>query len=159
MGKWAARLAEFSAAPAEQALTKLPKGGGEGLLSVLAVPFRGDPPEFQQPLADPDPDPDPPAEAPPPHSAATLARLQQFQRRGFDLVASEAMALRLVQRDADQDRRALCLECAHLAGSKLAGWRCGRPRAADVAAQLPTDMVAQLANCPAFQCAPWCASL
>lgn len=41
-------------------------------------------------------------------------RMGLFQRRGLDLDQAEALADRLMARDAERDDRRVCLECRHL---------------------------------------------
>lgn len=81
-------------------------------------------------------------------------RRELFMRRGLTEVQAMAQATRLEIRDVDLDRRALCLECTHLAGYGTS-WRCTNWQAAGVAVQardsaLPVDLVMTLQHCHDF---------
>lgn len=79
------------------------------------------------------------------------ARLVRFTDRGVILDDAECLADRLVIRDREQDKRAVCLECTHLQH----GGRCGNWQRAGVAiragdAQLSGDFVNLLQRCDGF---------
>jgi hypothetical protein len=79
------------------------------------------------------------------------ARLARFTDKGVTHGDAESLADKLVTRDRDDDDRALCLECTHLAGWRTS-WRCGNWQAAGIArqardAQLPADLVLTLQRC------------
>jgi len=78
------------------------------------------------------------------------ARLALFTARWLTASEAEALAARLVIRHREDDDRRCCAECAHL--SRASTWRCARARAAGLNdAGLPSDLVAQLQRCRAFQ--------
>lgn len=81
-------------------------------------------------------------------------RSRLFCRRGLDKADAQRLALVLVGRDQTQDHRRLCLECARLAGLPERRWVCAAPKLAQVARELPTDLVTTLQDCPGFKPAP-----
>ena len=98
-----------------------------------------------------------------PHSTAMngseidlfTARLARFTTKGVIHGDAELIADKLVMRDRDDDDRALCLACTHLAGYGRTSWRCGNWQAAGVArqardAQLPAVLTFQLQRCNGF---------
>lgn len=166
MGKWADRLAAMLAeekmqTPPTEALTKLSKGGAEGLLSVLAVPTLGDAENFSA-AANEHGGPTRPyrlsaAEADAAHAeawtddqiAAFVARVSLFMRRGIGATDADNLAERLHLRDVRADDRRLCIECAHLAG-RPGAWRCTNHRPAGVGAALPRALVTLPQRCGGF---------
>jgi hypothetical protein len=79
------------------------------------------------------------------------ARLARFTDKGVIQIDAESLSDMLVIRDRDDDDRALCLECTHLAGWRTS-WCCGNWQAAGIAhrardAQLPADLVMKLQRC------------
>jgi len=98
-----------------------------------------------------------------PHSTAMTgseidlftARLARFTTKGLIHCDAESTADRLVQCDRDDDDRALCLECTHMAGYGRTSWRCGNWQRDGIAVQmrgnhLPADLVRQLQRCDGF---------
>ena len=77
-------------------------------------------------------------------------RTQHFVRRGITAEEAEAMADRLLIRDRADDDRHQCIECAQLDGHKATGWRCRNHRRAQVARELPHDLVLLPQRCPGF---------
>jgi len=77
--------------------------------------------------------------------AAFLARRARLMRWGWAEADAERLAERLVIRDREQDDRTSCADCAHYRPG-----RCGNPRAAGVARDLPAEMVSMLQRCPGF---------
>ena len=106
-----------------------------------ARPYRLTPAQAQMLVADP---PDEPA------SARRQARAAAIHRRGFNAQEATDLADVLWLRDLQGDHRHLCLECNHLAGSVLGGWRCGSHRAAQVGRDLPAVLVTMAQRCPGF---------
>jgi hypothetical protein len=74
-----------------------------------------------------------------------LDRRARLMRWGWTEAEAEAMAERLVLRDADDDRR-MCVECQHC----RTGLICTAYRAAGVARELGRDLATLLQRCPAF---------
>ena len=77
-----------------------------------------------------------------------------FRRHGLDDDAAHDLSVMLIRRDDTQDHRRVCLECARLAGSHGRGWVCTVPQLAQVARELPADLVTTLQDCPGFKPAP-----
>jgi len=82
--------------------------------------------------------------------ARFLARRARLMRWGWTEAEADAMAERLVLRDRADDDRHQCPECAHLDGHKATGWRCRNHRRAQVARELPHDLVLLPQRCPGF---------
>ena len=87
---------------------------------------------------------------------AFTARLARFTDKGLSLDDAEALADKLVMRDrdSDNDRRRLCLECAHLQG--VGRWGCGNWKQAAVCtrpadAGLAHGLVVMPQHCPGFK--------
>lgn len=151
MGKWADRLAtldaEVSRTPPHGLTDKTAK---TPVPSVLAVPSRGDDKDFSNPAADHCCWPRSDA-----WSGAEIARFQaradRLAGRGFSDADAEHLAERLVLRDRNADDRVVCAaDCRNLAGSVAAGWRCQNHEAADVARELPADLVTLFQRCQGF---------
>ena len=85
--------------------------------------------------------------------ARFVARVALFMRRGINATDADDIAERLHVRDVQGDERRLCIECAHLAGRTLSGWRCGDARAAGVASVLPAELVTMAQRCAGFRTA------
>lgn len=160
MGKWAALLGEKISAPLHIGTVKTDK---TPLLSVLAVAHGGGAEKFSAPpmvAAN---------EASPYHLSPELTRqahakpwddavIERFtarafglMRRGFVAAAANDLALRLHVRDVQGDDRRLCLECGNLAWRPPNCGRCRKARAAGVGAALPTELMALMQRCPAYQ--------
>jgi hypothetical protein len=78
------------------------------------------------------------------------ARVMRFQQHGLPQRAAEPIARRLAIRDAQEDDRRICMECANLYGSGK-GWRCAsRPKATIAGPSLPSDLVDLLHRCRGF---------
>lgn len=82
--------------------------------------------------------------------ARFVARVGLFLRRGISATDADDLAERLHLRDVDEDDRAMCLECRHLAGSSATRWQCRNARAAGIGADLPVAVVDRLQRCPGF---------
>jgi hypothetical protein len=125
VGKWAARLAEKTAAP--------PDGGTDetderGVLAVLAVQPEGVSEIFQVV----------------PMAPALLDRRARLLRWGWPEAEADALAERLVRRDREHDDRATCTECRHYRPG-----RCGNHRRAGLySAEVGRDLGAMLQRCP-----------
>ena len=104
------------------------------------------------------------APAPPTSQLATLASidtstqadktLRLLCRRGLGDSEAHLLADRPLMRDQSGDHRRVCLECARRAGSPGRGWVCTVPKLAQVARELPADLVTTLQDCPGFKPAP-----
>ena len=153
MGKWAARLAEKTAAPPYPGTDKTVK---RGVLSVLAVTPEGGARDFQATpmLASK------PAEKPDALDLAAAAwtdsdiarfadRRARLLRWGWPAPEAEKLAERLVIRDRERDDRVSCTDCRHYRPS-----RCGNHRAALLHShEVGRDLAAMVQRCPGF--APW----
>lgn len=142
MGKWAARLAEKTAAPPYAGTDETAK---RGLSSVLAVTPEGGARDFHAAPEAPDlaavawTDAD---------IAAFLARRARLMRWGWAELDAERLAERMHLRDVQGDDRVLCVECQHLTG-RAGAWGCGKHRAAGVGRELPGELVTLPQRCPA----------
>ena len=150
MGKWAARLAEKTAAPPHHGTDKTAK---RGLLSVLAVTSEGGAHEIQTApmLASR------PAEKPEALDlsavawtdsdiAGFLGRRARLLRWGWPEADAETLAERLVKRDREHDERVSCADCRHYQPG-----RCGNHRSAGLnVADVGRDLAALLQRCPGF---------
>jgi len=154
VGKWAARLAEKSAAPSPHGTDRTDK---RGLLAVLA----GRPPwgagEFLSKL--------PQASAPCDATKAldlaatawTASEIARFLKRrtklvrwGWAALDAEGLAERLVLRDRDQDERVNCTDCGHFQPG-----RCGNHTCAGLSASaLSRDFASLLQRCAGFKTVP-----
>ena len=151
MGKWAARLAEKTAAPPYVGTDKTDK---RGLLSVLAVSPEGGACDFQAAsmLASE------PAEKPEALDVAAVAwtdidiarfldRRARLLRWGWPEPDAEKLADRLVRRDREADPRVSCTDCRHYRPG-----RCGNHRRAGLQApDVGRDLAATLQQCPGFE--------
>ena len=83
---------------------------------------------------------------------ACTARLALFTERGLSLDDGQALVQRLAQRDAEQDERKLCLECACLSGDG-GNWHCSQWRRIGMMrdAALPDEWVTLLQRCAGYQ--------
>ena len=150
MGKWAARLAEKTAAPHQAGTDKTAK---RGLVSVLAVTPEGGAREIQAlqmsgssraekiealdlaAVAWTDGD-----------IARFLDRRARLLRWGWPEHEAEALADRLVRRDREADPRVICAECRHYRPG-----RCGNHRTAGLySSEVGRDLAAMLQRCPGF---------
>ncbi|MDO9093993.1 MAG: hypothetical protein Q7U99_15315 [Rubrivivax sp.] len=142
MGKWAARLAENSAAPSFEGTDKTAK---RGLLSVLAVTPEGGAREFEaaqmvdaldlSAVAWTDGD-----------IARFLDRRARLLRWGWAEPEAEKLADRLARRDRDRDERVSCTDCRHYRPG-----RCGNHRRAGLnVAEVGRDLAAMLQRCAGF---------
>jgi hypothetical protein len=150
VGKWAARLAEKTAA--------LPKAGTDetdkrGLLSVLAVVPRWGAANFQTAPLAVEAVQSTPALPDVSSVAWTDADIASFQARrdrlarwGWTEDAAEALAARLVQRDRAHDERVCCADCSHYRPGVCRSYM----RAGLQAADLGRDLAGMLQRCPAF---------
>ena len=78
------------------------------------------------------------------------ARVRRFHAFGIRVDDAQDLAEHLVLRDRVDDDRHQCPECAHLDGHKATGWRCRNHRRAQVARELPHDLVLLPQRCPGF---------
>lgn len=151
MGKWAARLAEKTAAPPQAGTDKTAK---RGLVSVLAVTPEGGTREIQAP-------PMPSSSRAEKIEALDLAavawtdgdiarfldRRARLLRWGWPEHEAEALADRLVRRDREADPRVSCTDCRHYRPG-----RCGNHRRAGLnVADVGRDLAAMLQRCPGFE--------
>lgn len=151
MGKWAARLAEKTAAPPYPGTAKTAK---RGLLSVLAVTPEGGAHEIQSApmlasklaeepetldlstVAWTDTD-----------VAAFLGRRARLMRWGWPEADAEKLAERLAKRDREHDDRVSCTDCRHYRPG-----RCGNHEAAGLQGHdIGRDLAAMLQRCTGFQ--------
>lgn len=150
MGKWAARLAEKTAAPHHAGTDKT---AGRGVLSVLAVTPEGGAPEIQAfPMLAREP-----AERSEGHGLAAVAwtdddiarfldRRARLLRWGWPEADAESLADRLVRRDREADSRVSCTDCQHYRSG-----RCGNHRRAGLNSDdVGRDLAALLQRCPGF---------
>lgn len=147
MGKWAARLAEKTAAPPNGGTDKTAK---RGLVSVLAVGPEGgasDSRTAPMPTATPA-GPDLAAVAwTDGDIAAFIARRARLVRWGWPEAEAEWLAERLVIRDREADARVSCTDCRHYRPG-----RCGNHRRAGLqSAELGRDLAGMPQRCPGFQ--------
>ncbi len=149
MGKWAARLAEKTAAPLYTVTDETDK---RGVLSVLAVPPQEGVRDFRA------------VRVPPlvgalgaasnaavawtdAHIALYLDRRARLLRWGWAEPDAEKLAERLVERDREHDDRVSCAECMHYRPG-----RCGNHRRAGLhSPDMGRDLLATLQRCPGFQ--------
>ena len=150
MGKWAARLAEKTAAPPYPGTDKTVK---RGVLSVLAVTPEGGARDFQATpmLASK------PAEKPQALDLAAVAwtdadivhfldRRARLLRWGWPEPDAEKLAERLVIRDREADPRVSCTDCRYYRPGRCGNHRRAGLRAPDVG----RDLAATLQRCPGF---------
>lgn len=154
MGKWAARLAEKTAAPYSCGTDKTDK---RGVLSVLAVTPEGGAADFQAaPTVASEPT-DPPealdlvAVA---WSDADIARFNNRRARlirwGWPMPEAEALAERLTQRDREGDDRVSCADCRHYRRG-----RCGNHAQAGIGGpEVGRELAAMLQRCRGFSATP-----
>ena len=148
MGKWAARLAEGTAAPP---LLGTDRTDRRGLLSVLAVTPKEGASEFQaMPVAAVDRAPEGPDLAAVAWTDADIARFldrrARLTRWGWPESDAEKLAERLVKRDREADDRSACIECRHHRPG-----RCGNHRDAGLhTGEVGHDLAAMLQRCPGF---------
>lgn len=147
MGKWAARLAEKTAAPPNGGTDKTDK---RGLVSVLAVTPEGG-------ARDSRPEPMPAATPGAPDLsevawtdgdiAAFLARRARLMRWGWPEAEAERLAERLVIRDREADARVSCADCRHYRPG-----RCANHAGAGLSApEVGRELAALLQRCPGFK--------
>lgn len=141
MGKWAAKLAEKTAAPPPRGTDKTDK---RGLVSVLAVTTEGGADEIRglpalallagdEARADGE-------------AARFLDRRARLVRWGWAADDAERLAERLARRDREADPRVSCADCRHYRPG-----RCGNHRRAGLhAPELGRDLAAMLQRCPGF---------
>lgn len=150
MGKWAARLAEKTAATPQAGTDKTAK---TGLVSVLAVIPEGGAREFQPP-----PMPgsrtekievlDPAAVAWTDGDIARfLGRRVRLLRWGWPEHEAEALADRLLRRDREADPRVSCTDCRHYRPGHCGNYR----RAGLNVADIGRDLAAMLQRCDGFR--------
>ena len=149
MGKWAARLAEKTAAPPMPGTDRTDK---RGLLSVLAVTSQGGAREFQAiPLAAVERATNGPDLAAVAWTDADIARFLDRRARllrwGWPEPEAERLAERLVRRDRESDDRGACVECRHYRPG-----RCGNHRTAGLySSEVGRDLATLLQRCPGFE--------
>lgn len=147
MGKWAARLAEKTAAPPNGGTDKTDK---RGLVSVLAVAPEGGARDSRTApmLAATQAASDLSAVAwTDGDIAAFLARRARLMRWGWPEADAERTAERLVIRDRKADARVSCTDCTHYRPG-----RCGVHRRAGLnSADVGRDLAAMLQRCPGFE--------
>ena len=154
MGKWAARLAEKSAAPLSAGTAKADK---RGHVSVVAVVPQGGAGDFQTaPLSI---KALPSAPASPDLSAVAwtdgdigrfITRRARLVRWGWPEAGAEALAERLVMRDRSaDDERVNCTDCRHYRPGRCSNHRAARLHSPEVG----RDLAALLQRCPGFQTA------
>lgn len=80
-----------------------------------------------------------------------LARAAAIRRRGFGVVDAEDLAELAHLLDVQDDGRAICLGCTHLAGTTATGWRCGNHRMAGMPRELAAGLVTTAQRCPGAQ--------
>jgi hypothetical protein len=151
VGKWAARLAEKTAAPPHAGTDKTAK---RGLLSVLAVTPEGGTRDFHatpMPASEPTGWPNAPDLSAVAWTDADIGRFldrrARLMRWGWAEPEAERLAERLVIRDRDQDARVSCTDCMHYRPG-----RCGNHRRAGLhSADVGRDLAAMLQRCPGRQ--------
>jgi hypothetical protein len=151
MGKWAARLAEKTAAPTHGGTAKTEE---RGLVSVLAATQERGARDSQA------------AQTAASETAGQLAavdlatvawtdadlsayrdRRARLLRWGWAELEAVRLAKRLVMRDREHDERVSCADCEHYRRG-----RCGNHRRAGLnTADVGRDWVAMLQRCPGFQ--------
>ena len=156
MGKWAARLAEKTAAPPQAGTDRTAK---RGLVSVLAVTPEGGAREIQAP-------PMPCSGRAEKTEALDLAavawtdgdiarfldRRARLMRWRWSETDAEKLAERLVVRDREAYERVSCTDCRHYRPG-----RCGNHRLAGLhGPEVGRDLAALLQRCPGFTLAPGC---
>lgn len=150
VGKWAARLAEKTAAPPYARTDETDK---RGVLSVLAVTPEGGARDFPVSMLASEPtqrteafdlaavawtDAD---------ISAFLDRRARLLRWGWAESEAEKVAERLVERDREHDERVSCADCRHYRPG-----RCGNHRRAGLdVVDVGRDLAAMLQRCPGFQ--------
>ena len=132
MGKWAARLAEKTAAPPHDGTDKTAK---RGLVSVLAVTPEGGAGEIH---AKPE-SLDLAAVAWTDADIASFAdRRARLLRWGWPEPEAEKLADRLVKRDREADPRVSCTECRHYRPGRCGNHKAAALTSADVGRPLAT---------------------
>lgn len=150
MGKWAARLDEKTASPAQASTAKTDE---RGVLSVLTVTPTAGAREFEAlPTRTCET-----AGAPEANDLAAVAwtdaDIERFNRRRARLIRwgwtegeAEKLAERLVRRDRDGDDRVNCIDCRYYRPGQCGSWRRAGLHSSDVG----RDLVATLQRCPGF---------
>lgn len=146
MGKWAARLAEKTAAPPHGGTDKTAK---RGLASVLAVGPEGGECDSRT-VPTPTATPAVPSLAAVAWTdgdiAAFLARRARLMRWGWPEAEAERLAERLVIRDREADARVSCTDCRHYRPG-----RCANHAGAGLSTpEVGRDLATQLQRCPGF---------
>ena len=150
MGKWAARLAEKTAAPPYDGTDRTDK---RGVLSVLAVTPQGGARDFQavpMPASEPAEKPEALDLAAVAWTDADIARFldrrARLMRWRWAEPEAEKLAERLVKRDREGDDRVSCAECRHYRPG-----RCGNHgRAGLRVLDVGRDLAAMLQRCEGF---------
>lgn len=84
---------------------------------------------------------------------ALSAQVVLFVRRGLSPEDADQLAIRLAQRDRQEDDRRLCIECSHL-GKSAGIWQCHKwQQRQHYSADIPDDLVTlTLHRCKLFFC-------